>query len=350
MLSTFILYAPNVHTGGGFVLLQSLLDSWPATQRLQAVLDRRAMGKLSLPVNCEVSWVKPSISSRLHAEYQLWRNTRNENVVLCFHGLPPLFKIRGKVMLFHQNRILLDLMRIRDFPWKTALRISAERVISRLFRSHVDEYIVQTPTMARALSEWHGAEPEIKLLPFLQPISVKRSPKSNTDFVYVSDGLPHKNHLKLFTAWEILASEHIYPRLILTLGPRDQKLVNIAADLSKRMGLVIENVGHLEYCDVLSLYGRAQALIFPSVGESFGLPLIEASQLGLPILAPELDYVRDVCVPTETFDPHSATSIARAVRRFLRQNEMPSIPLVPAAFWSSLGIAGDANNSEGTVS
>jgi hypothetical protein len=44
---------------------------------------------------------------------------------------------------------------------------------------------------------------------------------------------------------------------------------------------------------------------------------MEAQAAGLPILAAELDFVRDVCEPTVTFDPHSARSIARAVERFL---------------------------------
>ena len=43
--------------------------------------------------------------------------------------------------------------------------------------------------------------------------------------------------------------------------------------------------------------------------------------MGLPVIAPELDYVRDVIQPAETFDPSSPLSISRAVRRFLHQPE-----------------------------
>ena len=57
--------------------------------------------------------------------------------------------------------------------------------------------------------------------------------------------------------------------------------------------------------------------------ESFGLPLIEAKYHGLPILASELDYVRDVVAPVETFNPDSPISIARAVRRYLGNTEPP---------------------------
>ena len=52
------------------------------------------------------------------------------------------------------------------------------------------------------------------------------------------------------------------------------------------------------------------------------LPLIEAMYYGLSIIASELDYVRDVFVSVETFDPDSPVSIARAVRRFLGNAEL----------------------------
>ena len=46
--------------------------------------------------------------------------------------------------------------------------------------------------------------------------------------------------------------------------------------------------------------------------------------------------MRDVVVPTETFDPESPVSIARAVRRLLGAPEAPVAPLTPAAFITGL--------------
>jgi len=51
--------------------------------------------------------------------------------------------------------------------------------------------------------------------------------------------------------------------------------------------------------------------------------LIEARQASLPILAAELDYVRDVIVPEQSFDPDSPVSIARAVKRYLGVVDTP---------------------------
>lgn len=350
-----VLYAPNVHTGGGYVLLQNLLAAQsPVSAALTAFLDARARARLTLPSNVLVHWVRPSVGSRFEAERLLRASTRAGDVVLCFHGLPPVLPIAGRVVVFHQNRLHLDNSPLRQFAPRTALRLGLERLLGRLFRHRVAEYIVQTPTMARDLARWYrpsktsGAAPAIRVLPFLEALPPRPNTAGSTapawDFVYVSDGEAHKNHRCLLQAWQLLAEQGLRPRLALTLGPRDSALAQDVQALCANSGAEIHNLGHLPREQVLELYGAARALIFPSTSESFGLPLIEAQHLGVPILAPELDYVRDICSPVQTFDPHSPVSIARAVRRFLAQPEAPLVIGQPADLWQAL-LAEDASTS-----
>jgi len=128
-----------------------------------------------------------------------------------------------------------------------------------------------------------------------------------------------------------LAQEGIYPSLCLTLDDaRSNEVCMHLEDLSRRHGLKIKNVGALEHMDILDLYKKSGAVIYPSNFESLGLPLIEARQAGLPVLAPELDYVRDVLDPEQVFNPDSSLSIARAVKRFIGISEGP-LDLVDAS-------------------
>lgn len=60
------------------------------------------------------------------------------------------------------------------------------------------------------------------------------------------------------------------------------------------------------------------------------MPLVEARQAGLQVVASELDFVRDVLDPDETFDPDSSISIARAVKQFLGISEQ-GLPLHDAS-------------------
>jgi glycosyltransferase involved in cell wall biosynthesis len=58
---------------------------------------------------------------------------------------------------------------------------------------------------------------------------------------------------------------------------------------------------------------QSEFLIFPSLAESFGLPLLEAANAGCKILAADLAYVYDIIVPTDVFNPLEVESILLAV-------------------------------------
>jgi glycosyltransferase involved in cell wall biosynthesis len=340
-----VLYAPNVHTGGGFVLLHALLDAWPQGEVLRAFLDVRARERLTLPALVEVVWVEPRLVSRFKAEISLRGSAVSGAMVFCFHGLPPLLPNVGRVVVFQQNRNYFGLNPLSQFSLKTRLRLAFERAVSKLFRHRVSEYVVQSLSMQRTLLHWYGkvrikrSMPLVRVLPFADSIPGPipcADLKPEWDFVYVSDGEAHKNHRTLLEAWQLLAEEGLRPSLALTLSSRDEVLKREVMGTSRRYGLRIHDLGQMSHEDVLALYSRSGALIFPSTSESFGLPLIEATQTGLPVLAPELDYVRDVCVPAQTFDPQSPVSIARAVKRFLGQPD-PIVQLhTPAEFWDAI--------------
>lgn len=343
MTHSLVLYAPNVHTGGGFVLLRSILATYSGATPLTAFLDERAKDKLTLPENSLVSWVKPRATSRLKAEFDLRKAATVSDRIVCFHGLPPLLPHTAEIVVFQQNRNYFGLNSLAQFSWKTRLRLSFERLVSKAFRHRVSSYIVQTPSMQRALTEWYAAPaaqlPMVTVFPFVEAMPAPArhdEPQMKWDFVYVADGEAHKNHLVLLEAWRLLADEGLFPSLALTLSPRDGLLKSEIEETSLKHDLKIHDIGQLSHKDVMALYAKSRALIFPSTSESFGLPLIEASHMGLPILASELDFVRDVCVPEHTFDPASPVSIARAVKRFLGHPEHPIAMHAPSAFWEAL--------------
>jgi len=320
--TNLVIYAPGIHTGGGLALLRALLES----QILRScpnylLLDARCLQELDIPDQAKLYQIEPSISGRLKAELYLKRVVGHKDTVICLHSLPPLFKLRGHVVCFLQNILHLGAFPLSGYPMKARLRLSFERFVGHALRSLVDTYIVQTESMKQRLLGWHRSDPRVVVCPFvsLSPdrhdVSQARPPE--VDFIYVADGLPHKNHGNLLEAWMLLAERGIYPKLGLTLSSRDRRLAARIGEMCDKHQLNINNFGTLAHEDLYALYRTSRALIFPSFAESLGLPLIEAEQVGLPIVAAELDYVRDVCRPVETFDPASPRSIARAVGRFL---------------------------------
>lgn len=343
IFNRFFLHATNVHQGGGRSLLDALLQAIGGKVVLS--VDARMPLTVGLGETIEVKLVKPSFVQRVATEKWLARAVEREDVVLCFGNLPPLFRLRGRTVVFVQNRYLIEDLPLCGFTLKVRLRLEIERLwLSHRLRN-VDEFIVQTPTMKKLLEiRTHGRVP-VRVLPFVAEPSgyarVQSQPKTHKvtvfDFVYVASGEPHKNHQRLLEAWCLLASEGLFPSLCLTLDEtRFPELCRLIDKMRHQYGVKVNNVGGLSHHDVLALYGKSSATIYPSTLESFGLPLIEARQAGMPVLASELDYVRDVLDPEQTFDPNSPFSIARAVKRFMGWVEQPLGLLDASQFLASV--------------
>lgn len=345
MIERLVIYAPNVGGGGGLVLLREILSaSWPV-RRVAAVLDRRGQASIGGSMDgLDVHWVDSSLGGRWQAERLLPRLAGPDSLVLCFHNLPPVLPVQGRVVCYVQNANLVGLIPVSHLNGWLRVRYAVERFIARRFRRRIHRYVVQTETMAAALRDWYGpGAPPIDVLPFTAdgnsddpPSATAAGQEMRWDFLYVSDGSFHKNHLRLFEAWRMLAERGVMPSLAVTLHPERDTALREQVRMLRSDGLRIEDLGLLPHADVLAAYHGAGATIFPSYAESFGIPLIEARAAGLPILAPELDYVRDVCDPVQTFDAQSARSIARAVLRFLGHPANCVPLLTPDAFAASL--------------
>lgn len=321
-----VFFAPNVHTGGGFVLLDALMRAWPQDVPCKAFLDARTRGKVVPPPHWTVHYCPPTVQGRFTAERRLAKVATGDDIVMCFHNLPPVFPVKSRVICYLQNPNLVGLVPSSHLSGWVRVRIAVERWIDRTFRHRIDTYLVQTPTMVRALRRWLGetthAAPNIVVAPFIDPATLPRLRQADEmprewDFIYVSDGTAHKNHRRLIAAWKLLADEGIRPSLALTLPDRDASLIAEIEALIRQHGLAVFNLGFVPHAEVLKAYHRAGALMFASYAESFGIPLLEARSINLPIIAAELDFVRDMCSPAETFDPFSDVSIARAVKRHL---------------------------------
>lgn len=336
---TLIIHAPNVHQGGGRALLSPLLMAAREIE-CRAIVDARLELPPELPESLLTMRVPPTLWGRLAGERRLSALAGPRDTILCFGNLPPLLSVSGRISLFIQNRYLLRTANLSGLTLGSRLRVAAERLWLRARLGQVDDVIVQTPSMAREVEAELGVS--ARVMPFLPAASPKQAVDRNAprfDFLYVASDEPHKNHRTLLDAWKLLARDRLRPSLCLTLDPqRAGELLAWIQSEARANGLRIENAGALDRVKLGRLYAESAALVFPSGMESFGLPLIEAAAAGLPILAPELDYVRDVVVPAQTFDATSPVSLARAVKRHLGEPDPPVSPMTATEFLRILAV------------
>jgi len=73
---------------------------------------------------------------------------------------------------------------------------------------------------------------------------------------------------------------------------RNKQLINLMKSLGVEEVVSLE--GKLNYEKVLQFYKSVDLVVFPSYIETFGLPLIEVAEFGLPLLVSDLDFSREI--------------------------------------------------------
>ncbi len=143
---------------------------------------------------------------------------------------------------------------------------------------------------------------------FAPDASVAREPY----LLYPARPWPHKNHARLFAAFALLRTERPDLRLVLT-G---------TGHVPSRLPEGVESRGDVSPEELVQLYRRASALVFPSLYEGFGLPPLEAMACGCPVAASSAGALPEVCGDAAVlFDPFAPEAIAHGVRTALARSE-----------------------------
>jgi glycosyltransferase involved in cell wall biosynthesis len=136
---------------------------------------------------------------------------------------------------------------------------------------------------------------------------------------------PHKNHERLFEALAILRDRHaITLPLICTGRAYEPHWPKILAAV-ERLGLAgqVRLLGPVSDDTLAGLFGAASFLVFPSLFEGLGLPVLEALQHGLPALASDATCLPEVGGDAATyFDGTVIESIVDALLLAERQPEL----------------------------
>jgi glycosyltransferase involved in cell wall biosynthesis len=82
-------------------------------------------------------------------------------------------------------------------------------------------------------------------------------------------------------------------------------------------------LGFVAEAHLPALYARARALVFPSLAEGFGLPLLNAMAVGCPVLCSDRPPMSDVVAEAALrFDPEDPDDLARALERVLDEPDL----------------------------
>ncbi|MGA3056481.1 MAG: glycosyltransferase family 1 protein [Candidatus Limnocylindrales bacterium] len=132
--------------------------------------------------------------------------------------------------------------------------------------------------------------------------------------LYPAKAWPHKNHLRLLEAFKLLHDRGLTIPVVFT-GAQNG-LDKPVREAAARLG-VSEQVlftGFVDPIQLRSLYRLARLLVFPSLFEGWGMPILEAFAAELPVASSNVTCLPDLSAgAARLFDPWDPADIAAAI-------------------------------------
>ena len=305
-----IINAFNIKNGGGKNLLEYFISN---TSFEKIILIGNKVNQDLKVHNNVIKFLKAK--NYLHAFFICLKLVSKDEIkVLNFGNLPFPKVIKHQYTLFH--RIQLTYLN-RAKSHKKMLSFFVQRSLIKIL-SKETIWIVQSKIVKLNFIASFG-ECEIFIMPFFSkelPVNIKWSFSESMDIVYFSNAASHKNHNKLFQAWEISRVPK-KARLIVSLTELEYK--RLTANLNSTDGIV--NVGWLKKEKMMLILSNCRATIYPSLYESFGLGLVEAANLGCPIYASNLPFVHEIINPSGVFNPKNIYSIKTSIENIYKNED-----------------------------
>lgn len=157
-----------------------------------------------------------------------------------------------------------------------------------------------------------------------QPPVIGERPIDKPYFVMLSTIEPRKNHLLLLHVWRSLFKQlgQDTPHLFI-IGYRGWECENVIdiLDRNQQLKSVVSEISHCSDRELACYIKHSQALLFPSFAEGYGMPLIEALTLGVPVIASDIPISREIAADVPQYiDPIDGKRWREAILAYARPN------------------------------
>lgn len=270
-------------------------------------------------------------------------------------GLPFLgaSKLESKIDLFHATdhyipklrrtpvvATIMDVIGIRHPEW---VNPSLRQFKNALFRRAVgwaDQIITISDYSATDIADWLGSSgPRITSIPlgvseaYFQtvPTDIKAQTLIKYAlqpgyFIAVGTLQPRKNVARIIQAHALLPAAMRRQHPLVVVGQNgwrtDELMVALAQLEADGFGRWLKYVPRQ---DLFALLQSAQALVFPSLYEGFGLPVLEGFASGIPVITSNTTSLPEVAGDAAVMvNPESVDEISQAMQQMVEQPEMRS--------------------------
>jgi glycosyltransferase involved in cell wall biosynthesis len=134
--------------------------------------------------------------------------------------------------------------------------------------------------------------------------------------LYVGTIEPRKNLDRLMEALALARGDGAGVELV-CVGPYGWSARDLAGRVERLgLGSAVRFTGYVPAAELPALYSLAQAFVFPSIYEGFGLPVVEAMACGTPVVTANNSSLAEIAGDAAlTVDPHDVAALAAAILR-----------------------------------
>jgi hypothetical protein len=244
--------------------------------------------------------------------------------IVMLGNFPTLFWFGSQNVFFH------NVLYLRPLNWKHGVKFFLEVSFFRFaVRLKKPTMLVQTSSIGDDLYRIFGTKIKIRIVGTPMQIksnAIEKKHKKKNEKIslfYPAYSYPHKNHELIFkhSSWFVENNITIY----LTIPTLPKESENVDNSPFVCLGSISKN-------EVDNYYQSVDGLLFTSKDESLGLPLLEAVEFCLPVIACDLPYVNAAISNYYSFDPSDDAAFLSAIKRFCLDLQEDNLVMPTAHF------------------
>ncbi|MEP6960786.1 MAG: glycosyltransferase family 1 protein [Acidobacteriota bacterium] len=313
--------------GGTEVYLRNLLQALAEidAENDYFVFTNRETARDLVPANRNFHWMPQAVAASSRPARILWEQTilpmrvagLGLDVLLNPGYTSPLLCPCPTVTVFH------DLQHLRHPEYFGFAELLALRLLLWISVHRSRKLIAVSETTRRDLVKFYGIEDRRveTILHGVNPAFFELEHIDSDPFLLcVAANRKHKNLGRLIRAFAAFRGDQ---RLIIAglRGPDSESLEKLIQELGLTES--VELTGWIPEERLLDYYGRAHAVVYPSMFEGFGMPVLEALACGLPTACSDISPLREVGGDAVLyFDPLDEVALARALDRICNDAEL----------------------------
>jgi glycosyltransferase involved in cell wall biosynthesis len=282
-------YGPNVF---------HITYPWSNEHRILRTLSEHAYSPVRLPLS-RIDVFNTLMAPVVNIPWSLVIHMKTMHAFTAPEALPPLSRLYRRM----------------NYP-RSARAADAIVINSESLRSEIQQYLQVDPRKLKLIHEAVDHD-------LFQPgdtsqarAQVARHGVTKPFVLFVSSLWPYKNCEGLLRAWALTRGELGGRQLVIVGSSADDKYVaslrSLAADLGIASDVVF--VGQVPLEETVSFYRAADVFVYPSLNETFGLPILEAMACDCPVVTSDTSAMPETAGGAAVlFDPREPAAIGRAI-------------------------------------